>query len=176
MSLRISQVLPTLHRLRPVTFGARLRDRFCINASAPIGAAAQKMAANRLTFVMVCEDEGDSGADRDAPHVLGMVTERDFMRYLTYAADHSFFSGAHPLDKRTDSVMTPLGRMTALSPETTVSQALRSIQHRIWRHLPVVSMDATSGKGVLTSIIGLRDLIQVSSGVGDSQSAPLRQV
>jgi len=159
-------VLPTLNRLRPVTFGARLRERFCVDATAPVGQAAQHMAKNRLTFVMVCEPSEDKEAP---PHVLGMLSERDFMRFMTHASEYSFFTGEHPLDKRVSQVMTPLGRTTTLHPTSTVVQALRSIQHRIWRHLPLV--DGEPGKEVLTSLVSIRDLILVADG-GRTEALP----
>lgn len=166
-SLKISQVLPTLNLLRPVKFGALLKGRFCVDATAPVGEAAQKMAQERLTFVMVCEPT----TEKNAPaHVLGMMTERDFMRYMTYANQHTFFSGQHPLDKRVSQVMTPLGRMTQLHPNTSVNAALRSIQHRIWRHLPVV--DGPPGKEVLSSIVSIRDLILVADGGRTEEAVP----
>jgi CBS domain-containing protein len=155
-SLKINQVLPSLNMLRPVKFGSQLRNRFCVDSTAPVGQAAQKMAQERLTFVMVCDPAADKAAP---PHVVGMMTERDFLRYMTYATDSTFFSGQHPLDKKVSQVMTPLGRMTQLHPNTPVNAALRSIQHRIWRHLPVV--DGPPGKEVLCSIVSIRDLILV---------------
>ena len=166
-SLRISQVLPTLNLLRPVKFGALLRNKFCVDATEPVGHAAQKMAQERLTFVMVCEP---ASSTTEPPHVLGMMTERDFMRYMTYASQHTFFSGQHPLDKRVSQVMTPLGRTTQLHPNTSVAAALRSIQHRIWRHLPVV--DGPPGKEVLSSIVSIRDLILVADGGRTEDALP----
>ena len=155
--MRISDVLPSLHRLRPVLTGSQLHARYCVPTSTPIGAAADKLLQNRLTF-LVATQHIDVGAAAGQEEVAGMLTERDYLRFAVHADAYAFLTNEDPRLQPLSKIMTQPDDMMAIGPQTTVAQALRSIQHKIWRHLPVVE------NARLRSIIDIRDLILLADG------------
>ena len=113
--------------------------------------AAKQMSALRLSYLLVT----DSGAADG--RVLGMATERMFLRW---ALNHDF-SG--PDDARTTPVPALLAHTSELlcaRPTDSVGACLRLMGERIFRHLPVVELDADGNATRCRGIVKLRDLMR----------------
>lgn len=67
--VKISQVLPSLHRLRPVLANASLRSKYCVDTAEEIGRAAARLLNERLTFLMVT-----SGEQASEPRLPGFLS------------------------------------------------------------------------------------------------------
>jgi len=97
--------------------------------------------------------------EHEANRVTGMLTERDYLRFALHADALGFFGGSDPRQAPVSKIMTPFEKMTSLKPDATVKRALQTVQHRIFRHLPIVDDDKQ-----LLSIIDIRDLILLADG------------
>lgn len=79
-SLTINDVAASL---RPFT-AEEVRSRFTVPSTASVADAAKHIAKHRLTFACVVDPEGC---------VVGMMTERDYVKFSVRADSSRFFSG-----------------------------------------------------------------------------------
>ena len=67
--------------------------------------AAAHLQNHRLTFVTAVEDDGS---------VVGMLTERDVLRYMTHASDIAFFSGRASIEQPITKYLTEKAAMSSV--------------------------------------------------------------
>lgn len=122
----------------PVTTVADLMSRPVITASPDetVAAAAARMAEAGVGSVVVVEG--------DRP--VGILTERDLVRL---AADPTPSAEARLVDWATADPDT-------IPPDADPSTAMERMEHRGYRHLPVVE------HGLLVGVVSLRDLVKVA--------------
>jgi len=132
----IGDLAPTLHRLKSVGGSG---SRHVLPASASVGAAAHHLLSERLSFSLIL---------RSDESLLGMVTERDLLRYATQAGDLSgrtssprAYRVSKPLPSKPAVVewMTPEDRALTVRLDDTLEHAVSLVRRGIWRHLPVVT-------------------------------------
>lgn len=109
--------------------------------------AAKVMATNRVSAVLITEDE----------RLIGIFTERDLTARVVAA-------GRDPKTTQVKDVMTP--RPDVLKPDDSAMDALELMRRRHYRHLPVV--DA----GHIVGMVSIRDLYAV---VKDELEKDVRQ-
>jgi CBS domain-containing protein len=81
----------------------------------------------------------------DGDHVIGIVTERDYMRKMILA-------GKDPRTTRIRDIMT--GRVLYVRPDQTVQECMQLMTERQVRHLPVIDTDRLIG------ILSIRDVVR----------------
>jgi len=92
--------------------------------------------------------------------LLGMVTERDILRYTTHAGALAFFAGnAQSANAGVLKWMTPSEKMLSVRLDDTLEHAATLMRQSIWRHLPVVDY-----WGRLHSILDVRDVVMTCFG------------
>jgi CBS domain-containing protein len=152
----IGDLAPTLHRLKSVGGSG---SRHVLPASASVGAAAHHLLSERLSFSLIL---------RSDESLLGMVTERDLLRYATQAGDLSgrtssprAYRVSKPLPSKPAVVewMTPADRALTVRLDDTLEHAVSLVRRGIWRHLPVVDY-----YGRIHSILDVRDAVEVVFG------------
>ncbi|EOD22776.1 hypothetical protein EMIHUDRAFT_195141 [Emiliania huxleyi CCMP1516] len=152
----IGDLAPTLHRLKSVGGSS---SRHVLPASASVGAAAHHLLSERLSFSLIL---------RSDESLLGMVTERDLLRYATQAGDLSgrtssprAYRVSKPLPSKPAVVewMTPADRALTVRLDDTLEHAVSLVRRGIWRHLPVVDY-----YGRIHSILDVRDAVEVVFG------------
>ena len=144
--------LATHLRIRSNPFIAFSESQFTIPSSTPMREAAEHIERNRLTFATVV-DEGST--------VVGMVSERDILRYLTNATDLAFFSGRTASEEPVAQHMTPREEMTTVRLDDTLEHTLGLSREIIWRHLPVLDYwDQFYG------VLHIRDVVMDIMGPG----------
>jgi len=131
-----------LHRLKLADEGSP----FLLPEKTSTAAAAQHLLSHRLTFALI-EDE----AERT---VVGMVTERDLLRYAMHAGDLAFFSMQGGEQRLVRRWMTPKEKMLSVRLDDRIDAAAQLVGSKIWRHLPVLDY-----WGRLHSILDLRDVV-----------------
>jgi citrate synthase len=106
-------------------------------ASEPVSDAAARMAQKRVGSVIVVE----------GTRPTGILTERDLLRLAAARID--------PAIGKVGEWMTPAPE--TIDPATSVRDVLARLQHRGYRHLPVVVDDELLG------VVTMRDLMRVAS-------------
>lgn len=139
----IADLTPQLHRLKLA------EDRFVLHDKAPVSVAAHHLATQRLTWCLVVDDDASA---------VGMVTERDLLRYSTHAESLAFFSGGKE-DPCVNAWMTKREDMLSVRLDDTLEHAASLMKSGIWRHLPVLDY-----WGKLHSILDLRDVVSACWG------------
>lgn len=147
-SLRVSDVSERLRMMDD----AEMRGKFELDDSVTVADAVKHLAKHRLTFVCVT-DKSQGG------RVVGMFSERDYLRYAVRAEASAFFSGKSAAEENITRAMSAAERMLSLRRDTTVYQALSMVQHKIWRHLPVLDDNER-----LTAILDIRNLLLTLDG------------
>ena len=99
--------------------------------------AARKMVARNVAAVLVTDADG---------RLLGIFTERDLLRRVVA-------EGRDP--ERTQVVKVMTAKPHVVSPDSTVIEAMRAMQERHVRHLPVTA----DGRAV--GIVSIRDFLGV---------------
>lgn len=112
-------------------------DVATVRATHTIAEVAARLTERRIGAVVVEDAAGQ---------VLGIVSERDIVQGL---ATH----GAAALAMTAGQIMTT--QLVTASPSTTVSEAMRLMTHRRFRHLPVL----TAGR--LVGIVSIGDVVKV---------------
>lgn len=102
---------------------------FVIPIDTPISQAAQHLQSNRLTFALVADDSRSE--------LLGMITERDILRYTTHAGALAFF-GKQKSEATIERWMTPRNTMLSVALSDTMEHAASLLRQGIWRHVPVL--------------------------------------
>lgn len=152
-SLTVADVTPRLRKMKE----AEMRARFEIDSGVSVAHAVKHLAKKRLTFVCVT-DSAQGG------RVIGMFSERDYLRYQVRAEASAFFSGMDATMEPVTRAMSAAERMLSLRAETTVHTALSMVQHKIWRHLPILDDNER-----LTAVLDIRELLQLFGGRTDHQ-------
>jgi citrate synthase len=117
-------------------------------AGEPVATAARRMADQRVGSVIV--------TDAGLRNPTGILTERDLLRLAA--------AGIDPTIGKVGEWMTP--RPETVDPRTPVSEVLDRLQHRGYRHLPVVSGDELLG------VVTMRDLMRIAH-VAPSPGGPI---
>ena len=107
-------------------------------AAEPVCVAAARMAARRVGSVIVTDAAGS--------HPAGILTERDLLRIAAAGVDPA---------------VAKVGEWMTAAPETVdartgVTEVLDRLQHRGYRHLPVVAGDELLG------VVTMRDLMRIA--------------
>ena len=105
---------------------------YSVDPSTTVGEAISLMAQNRIGSALIMEDG----------NLIGIFTERDTVR----AISHSHDAPTHEVS----SWMTRDPK--TVTPEVDVDDALRTMLHSGFRHLPVVE------KGKVIGMVSMRDL------------------
>lgn len=135
----IADMAPALERLKLA------EARYVLPAVTPMSTAARHLITERLTFALV---EADGGA-------VGLLNERNLLRYAMHAGDLAFFSGREKGEPTIDQWMTSKDEMLSVRLDDTLEHAASLLFSRgIWRHLPVLDY-----WNRLHSIIDLRDVV-----------------
>jgi len=114
---------------------------FTIRADTSVAAAAMHLAQHGLTFAMVSDERGG--------RTLGMVSERDFLRFAAESSGTREAAGQPVWEW-----MTAWERMPCVTLDTPVDTCLNMIRHRTWRQLPVLDY-----WGNLHSVLDARDVV-----------------
>jgi citrate synthase len=101
-----------------------------------VAEVAERMSANRLGSVVVVEDR----------RPVGILTERDLVRFAGSGADASVTKVAEWMTERPDVV----------APEVEVTEAWRNLAERGYRHIPVVEDTE------LVGVVSMRDVMRVA--------------
>jgi len=140
---------------------ASAAGRHTVRGRASIEHAARQMSRERLTFLIVIDGKevpSSAAPTADAsPLVLGLVNERDFLRYSVTQKDASTASGMlHSSAAATEvqTIMTPLSEVVHVSLADSVSKCVDTFFERNLRHLPVIDGAHLSG------ILSLRDILR----------------
>ena len=120
-------------RVRSNPFIAFSESQFTLTASTPMREAAEHIEANRLTFATLVD-----ATSAEPKKVVGMISERDILRYLTRASDVAFFSGRTAGEEPVAHHMTKREDMTTVRLDDTLEHTLSLSREIIWRHLPVL--------------------------------------
>jgi CBS domain-containing protein len=156
-TLTIGDVSPRLRHLPE----AEMRARFEISSDSTVARAVKHLARERITFACVSDQSQDG-------RVIGMFSERDYLRYAMRAESSAFFSGMDATMEPVTRAMSAAERMLSVRNDTTVFTALSMVQHKIWRHLPILDE-----KERLTSILDIRDLLlELDGGRSDQHPVP----
>src|SRR5436190_10513422 len=98
--------------------------------------AAERMSAHRLGSVVVVEDR----------RPVGILTERDLVRFAGSGADASVTKVSEWMTERPDTV----------APEVEVTEAWRNLAEHGYRHIPVVEDTE------LVGVVSMRDLMRIA--------------
>jgi CBS domain-containing protein len=109
------------------------RTVFSVASHASIAEAVDEMNRHRVGSVLVIDDN----------RLVGIFTERDVLRRVVGA-------GVDPHQRRVAEVMTP--NVIAISPDTTIEQAMVFFTEKRCRHLPVID------HGCLVGTISIGDV------------------
>lgn len=142
-TLTLADVSPHLRKVPEEA----MRQKFELPSTASVAEAVKHLINQRITFAVVT-DASLHG------RVVGMFSERDYLRYAVRADASAFFSGKDATQEPVTRAMTTSERMLSARDETTVFTALAMVQHKIWRHLPI--LDANER---LSSVLDIRDLL-----------------
>lgn len=160
-ALRIADVSGRLRQMNE----AEMRRKFELDSTVSVADAVKHLAQHRLTFVCVT-DRSQGG------RIVGAFSERDYLRYAVRAESSAFFSGVDATTEPIVRAMTGAERMLSLRNETTVFTALSMIQHKIWRHLPILDDSER-----LEAVLDIRDLLlALDGGRSDAPGGHLRSV
>jgi CBS domain-containing protein len=107
-----------------------------VEPAATLQSAAQAMREGKISSVLVTEDG----------YLIGILTERDMVKAVAEGIDTEV---VHVRDYMTP---TPV----AVSPDTTVEEAVQIMMDKGFRHLPVVD-----GERELKGVVSIRDLAKV---------------
>ena len=100
----VGDLAPTLHRLRYA------EDKWVLKSTTPVGDAATHLINHQIMFALV--------ASVDSQEVVGMVTERNLLKFATRADDIKFFHGDH--DPPVADWCTPVTKCS-WAPDDTLS-------------------------------------------------------
>ncbi|HXF97152.1 MAG TPA: CBS domain-containing protein [Gaiellaceae bacterium] len=114
------------------------RDVFRIDADATVYEAAERMVEENVGSLLV-EDGG---------RIVGIVTERDYLRRVT-------LQGRTDRDTAVREIMS--SPLVVVSPETTVEECMALMTDRRIRHLPVVEGDDVVG------LVSIGDVVKFQS-------------
>src|SRR5687767_6160328 len=106
------------------------------SSSETIATAAGRMEERRVGSVVVV----------DGPRAIGILTERDLVRFGASGADASMAKVSEWMTEEPDTV----------SPDLEVSEAWKSLAEHGYRHIPVVK------DGDLVGIVSMRDLMRIA--------------
>ena len=123
-----------------------------IAPDAPVRAAAQRMSGHRLGCLVVT---------RDGRHVDGLVTERDVVRALANR-------GADASTCRVQDVMST--NVPTCAPTDALSDVMRTMTERRYRHLPVLR------SGALAGIVSIGDVVKYRLSDMELEASILRDV
>jgi len=107
-----------------------------VEPAATLQSAAQAMREGKISSVLVTEDG----------YLIGILTERDMVKAVAEGIDTEV---VHVRDYMT---ATPV----AVTPDTTVEEAVQLMMEKGFRHLPVVD-----GERELKGVVSIRDLARV---------------
>ena len=134
-ALSIADLAPSLHRLKA------FENRYVLPSSTLVSDAAKHLLENRLTFALVHDDQVSNSAALAASRggsVVGMITERNLLRYATHAGDLAFFSGREHGEPTLERWMTPREEMMSVKLDDPLEHAASLLHSGVWRHLPVL--------------------------------------
>lgn len=97
---------------------------------------ASLITSRKIGAVIVLAEDGS---------LAGIVSERDVVRAIAQ-------KGAAALQLTAEAIMTK--KVTTATPATTVDQAMATMDHGYFRHLPVVD------GGALVGVISVRDVVR----------------
>jgi CBS domain-containing protein len=109
-----------------------------IDAGATVFEAVQTMVEHNVGSLLVTEDG----------EVVGIVTERDYLRRVT-------LEGRTDRETRVGEIMS--GPLVVVTPGTTVDECMALMTDRRIRHLPVVEEDGVVG------LVSIGDLVKFKS-------------
>ena len=157
-ALSIADLAPSLHRLKA------FENRYVLPSSTLVSDAAKHLLENRLTFALVHDDQVSNSAALAASRggsVVGMITERNLLRYATHAGDLAFFSGREHGEPTLERWMTPREEMMSVKLDDPLEHAASLLHSGVWRHLPVLDY-----WGKLHSILDVRDVVEALQSEG----------
>ena len=142
----IAEAMPSLERLKVA------EGRFMLPATTTMSRAAEHLLRERLSFALVVDES--EGA------VVGLVNERNLLKYANHAGDLAFFSGREQGEPCVDQWMSSKEEMLCVRLDDTPEHAASLLANRgIWRHLPVLDHWKR-----LHSILDVRDVVDYVVG------------
>ena len=144
--MTIAELAPSLLHLK-----SSPSQTLTLAEATPLRDAAQHLMDNRLTFAMVLNR---------GKEVVGMLTERDVLRFATRLGDLQFFRPSteeYPVSEW----MTPVSEMLSVRLDHSLEYALGLVKSKIWRQLPVLDY-----WDQLHSVLDIRDVVvHISDGI-----------
>jgi CBS domain-containing protein len=113
-------------------------DVLKIDASATVYEALEKIVARNVGSILVTDDD----------KVVGIMTERDYLRKIT-------LQGRTSRDTKVSEIMS--SPLVYVAPETTIEETMAIMTDRRIRHLPVVENDDVVG------VVSIGDVVKYQS-------------
>ena len=128
-----------------------------VTRESPILAAAQKMVAMDLSYLLVVDDnEGTVPMDRG--RVLGLATDRNLLKWsLEHEGHTEQWRQGVPIGT-VDAITTTTPNITCAKPESTVGDCLRLMNKKIFNHLPIID-ESDAKMPRCRGILQLRDML-----------------
>ena len=118
--------------------GMGVRDVVSITQFLRVIEAAEVMSENHVGSLVVVADDNDDT-------MVGIVTERDILKWISRASPETYFQNARAIMTR-DVVFC--------NAKTSLAEARKIMKDNAIRHLPIVT------KGVAVGMISARDLLR----------------
>ena len=118
---------------------------YTISPSASVLDAITLMADKKIGALLVAEDSDDAAARTAEPHIIGIITERDYARRV-------ILKGRSSKDTPVRDVMTP--HVLYVRPDQTNEECMVLVTDNRLRHLPVMD------NGKLVGLISIGDLVK----------------